>query len=328
PIKFDESGNFNTPQNWPVPVKSGFHARQLLSVEEQGAERAGVGGVGEGSRVSSNLKKDSFWMDDLVNNYKKEHMDKILGVLRDTSSISLQRMLRRKLKEELGIRVPMPIPRTRRIAYTRDWVTFAFFNNHIDPIPQKLKFDVPSPPPNVKPPTKDHACGQSSHVDKQQNETESLRVSQDLEQWIAREKINKEAIKVKVETKRDSPTVLINKRKRIAIPPKYAHRRPTKATGVAVYKEKEKKLFQFLDTIGRKNDTIYIISLNQDHILLPSMVKNSLLPTKMSLVFPTAPPNDTFANNPDYQTLIQIDCDVTATDYIQVKRDLLPNNHN
>uniref|UniRef100_H2YS81 BZIP domain-containing protein n=1 Tax=Ciona savignyi TaxID=51511 RepID=H2YS81_CIOSA len=163
PIKFDESGNFNTPQNWPVPVKSGFHARQLLSVEEQGAERAGVGGVGEGSRVSSNLKKDSFWMDDLVNNYKKEHMDKILGVLRDTSSISLQRMLRRKLKEELGIRVPMPIPRTRRIAYTPQLSQErkALGNSPVE----KLKFDVPSPPPNVKPPTKDHACGQSSHVD-------------------------------------------------------------------------------------------------------------------------------------------------------------------
>ncbi|XP_078494080.1 uncharacterized protein LOC778962 [Ciona intestinalis] len=333
PIKFtpEDAGNFNVVKNWPAPVESGFHGRQLLSVEEQGGKsERGVGGVGAGSetQVSSTLKKDSFWMDDLVNNYKKEHLDKILEVLRDTSSISLQRMLRRKLKEELGIRVPMPIPRTRRISYTPT-------NTHeqrppdMNNINKKLRFHAPKPHPSIKPaPTsvKTNLCESLNRNEKQQNETESIRVSKDLDQWIAREKHNKESTHLKNYVNKKPPDRTNKRSRRIAVSPQ--QRRPTKATGIALYKDKENSFNKFLDLLNRRNDTIYVISLNQDHILLPSTVKNSSLPTKMSLVFPTAPPNETYSNNEVYQTLIQIDCEVTATDYLQVKRELLPNNHN
>ena len=73
-------GSNNTRQSWQEPVETGYHGRQLLAVVDQDGEgeKKDSAQINE-SRNAEFTKLQSrqdFWIDDMVKNYKKEHISK------------------------------------------------------------------------------------------------------------------------------------------------------------------------------------------------------------------------------------------------------------
>ncbi|CAD7079466.1 unnamed protein product [Hermetia illucens] len=78
------------------------------------------------------------------------------------------------------------------------------------------------------------------------------------------------------------------------------------------------KLFE---EIGRRNDTFYVLSFNNDHLLLSAANHNKTARPKMSFVLPA---DDSFQN--DKVTLMQIDCEVLNTSIIELKKEFIPQH--
>ncbi|KAB7495820.1 Cyclic AMP-dependent transcription factor ATF-6 alpha [Armadillidium nasatum] len=72
-------------------------------------------------------------------------------------------------------------------------------------------------------------------------------------------------------------------------------------------------LRSLLQSIERRNDTYYVVSLTAEHILLPASAHNTSMRPKMSLLVPTPKK----WNHPNEIGLMQIDCDVTKTRVIR-----------
>nr|CAB3263365.1 uncharacterized protein LOC778962 [Phallusia mammillata] len=337
--------------NWQGSIDTSFRARQLLSHNDQGAasSKQALDENRESKAIEGTTNypltdmQHAYWVDDLVKDCKRNHFGRIQAVLQDTSSIPLQRLLRRKLKEELGIRVPLNLPRIRRIAYAGS-ATYEKGLSAISPDdsmvlePQDAVLtqeqSLPPTPISVKTRSSNEALPSSSceHLGKNidlPNETDSARVSDDLARWVQRHKVESKqpATPPKHQHQRQTPDNMKSKRghtKQRSRPP------VSDQTAVAIYNKRDDKLKKLLEAIDRRNDTIYMISFSQDHILLPAMTRNSSRQTRMSLVLPTVAPNESYANDGEYQTMIQINCDVTATEYFKIRRDALPgemSNH-
>ncbi|CAG2059292.1 unnamed protein product [Timema podura] len=80
----------------------------------------------------------------------------------------------------------------------------------------------------------------------------------------------------------------------------------------------------FFDAIHRRDDTFYVVSFSGDHLLLPALAHNKTLRPKMSFVLPELPFNESMATSPEHITMMQIDCEVTNTQVLQVKEMNIP----
>ncbi|XP_076822382.1 uncharacterized protein LOC143468835 [Clavelina lepadiformis] len=322
---------------WFTSDESGYHARQLLSLKEQKQEFEKEKLNIDHSEIDFKLfenaikKKHAFWLDDMVADYVKKHFGRVFDVLQGTQSVSLHRILLRKLKE-LGIHVRVPSSRTKRISYTPS--TRYVRSVIVDALPPedledfvKMEKDVriPQASPVVKENVlPDSPCENPGKRAEQPNQTDTLRISGDLARWIEhyeiaqRKDISSALTKVspKMKRKRKSEKTMGSRRAQAK-----------SATSVVLYEKRDLKLRKLLQAIDRKNDTVYMISFSKDHILLPAMMLNASGHTKLSLVLPTAPPNDTYLSSDKHQAMIQINCEVYSTNFLQVKQELLAESH-
>ncbi|XP_020912333.1 cyclic AMP-dependent transcription factor ATF-6 alpha [Exaiptasia diaphana] len=83
----------------------------------------------------------------------------------------------------------------------------------------------------------------------------------------------------------------------------------------------------FSEAINRQDDTMYIVSFRQDHLVFPATKSNVTQRPKVSLMM-MAPSNDTTVNvtkGEESISMIQIDCQVMDTKHINIKKSSLPS---
>uniref|UniRef100_A0AAG5DTD2 BZIP domain-containing protein n=1 Tax=Anopheles atroparvus TaxID=41427 RepID=A0AAG5DTD2_ANOAO len=87
------------------------------------------------------------------------------------------------------------------------------------------------------------------------------------------------------------------------------------------------KYAEFFEEIGRRDDTFYLVSFSEEHLLLPALAYNKTNRPRMSLMLPTvAGPRGTMANGTEKITLMQIDCEVMNTSVIQIREKMIPGD--
>ncbi|KFB42990.1 AGAP008832-PA-like protein [Anopheles sinensis] len=90
------------------------------------------------------------------------------------------------------------------------------------------------------------------------------------------------------------------------------------------------KYAEFFEEIGRRDDTFYLVSFSEEHLLLPALAYNKTNRPRMSLMLPTvaAPggPMGNGTNRSDKITLMQIDCEVMNTSVIQIREKMIPGD--
>lgn len=83
------------------------------------------------------------------------------------------------------------------------------------------------------------------------------------------------------------------------------------------------KYAELFQQIHRQDDTFYVVSFSDNHLLLPALAHNKTFRPKMSLMLPAL--NGSYSK-PGYVTLMQIDCEVYNTSFIQIKENSIPDN--
>uniref|UniRef100_A0A182T877 Uncharacterized protein n=1 Tax=Anopheles maculatus TaxID=74869 RepID=A0A182T877_9DIPT len=90
------------------------------------------------------------------------------------------------------------------------------------------------------------------------------------------------------------------------------------------------KYAEFFEEIGRRDDTFYLVSFSEEHLLLPALAYNKTNRPRMSLMLPTVTtpgsPVSNGTNRSDKITLMQIDCEVMNTSVIQIREKTIPGD--
>lgn len=163
------------------------------------------------------------------------------------------------------------------------------------------------------------------------NQTESVRLAQELHRWIGKPYNNNTNIsKAKAKSNRvknalDKPAFSsvykMNRRN---------HRKYVQEISngeIQVYAPSPEQLYtEFFEAINRQDDTFYVVSFSADHLLLPALHHNKTRRPKMSLIMPSLLPNDSASSQSALIPLMQIDCEVLDTRLIHVKYGVIPQN--
>ncbi|XP_035776598.1 cyclic AMP-dependent transcription factor ATF-6 alpha-like [Anopheles albimanus] len=86
------------------------------------------------------------------------------------------------------------------------------------------------------------------------------------------------------------------------------------------------KYAEFFEEIGRRDDTFYLVSFSEEHLLLPALAYNKTNRPRMSLMLPTVAGGGPMGNGTDTITLMQIDCEVMNTSVIQIREKAIPGD--
>ncbi|XP_025050165.1 cyclic AMP-dependent transcription factor ATF-6 alpha [Alligator sinensis] len=91
-----------------------------------------------------------------------------------------------------------------------------------------------------------------------------------------------------------------------------------------VYYASPRSYQDFLEAIDRREDTFYVVSFRRDHLLLPATTHNKTRRPKMSIVLPAINIKENVINGPDYEVMMQIDCEVMDTRILHIKSSSIP----
>ncbi|XP_066157177.1 cyclic AMP-dependent transcription factor ATF-6 alpha [Euwallacea fornicatus] len=157
------------------------------------------------------------------------------------------------------------------------------------------------------------------------NQTESARVLLELERWIGKP----DSPKLTPVPEKPSNQKVKWRRKKLRLDSSLAQLRKRELygpendvrNGIQVFNPKPDQLYsEFYQAINRRDDTFYVVSFSEQHMLLPALYHNNTRRPKMSLLIPSVYPNDTTS----YIPLMQIDCEVLDTKLVNVKYGSIP----
>lgn len=158
------------------------------------------------------------------------------------------------------------------------------------------------------------------------NQTESLRLNQELRGWVHRHEVER--------TKsRRTPSTL--KGKTVQKPDRkdgtqlvtmqYTETSLKNSVNeLQIYYSSPRSYQEFLEAIRRRGDTFYVVSFRRDHLLLPATNRNKTSRPKMSIILPSTNVNDNVINEQEYEVMMQIDCEVMDTRILHVKSTTIP----
>lgn len=165
------------------------------------------------------------------------------------------------------------------------------------------------------------------------NQTESVRLAQELHRWIGKPYNNSTTtIKTKVKAKSnrlrnalDTPAFSSIYKMGRRNNRKYVQE--ISSGELQVYSPSPEQLYsEFFEAINRQDDTFYVVSFSADHLLLPALHHNKTRRPKMSLIMPSMLPNDSASSQAALVPLMQIDCEVLDTRLIHVKYGVIPHH--
>ncbi|XP_015108546.1 cyclic AMP-dependent transcription factor ATF-6 alpha isoform X2 [Diachasma alloeum] len=167
------------------------------------------------------------------------------------------------------------------------------------------------------------------------NQTESLRLDYELRRWIggSSNKQNYRKDVARQDSRVNSPLgeMLLPKMKRrekiadeVKIVPQ---RKETELAinAVEIFSPTMKDHPPIFDTLRRREDTFYVVWFSGENLLLPASRQNKTVRPRMSLVFP-APVNKSLTSPSEHITMMQIDCEVTDTQLVQVTESVIPKH--
>ncbi|XP_030746092.1 cyclic AMP-dependent transcription factor ATF-6 beta [Sitophilus oryzae] len=163
------------------------------------------------------------------------------------------------------------------------------------------------------------------------NQSESARLLLELERWIGKPEITPE--------KKSPATVLTTrkpktKRKKIRVDSSLVQVLENKKYGpeneskneIQVFTPKPEQLYsEFFEAINRQEDTFYVVSFSEQHLLVPALYHNKTRRPKMTLLMPSVLPNGTSTQT--FVPLMQIDCEVLDTKLVNVKYGAIPRQY-
>ncbi|CAH1173744.1 unnamed protein product [Phaedon cochleariae] len=159
------------------------------------------------------------------------------------------------------------------------------------------------------------------------NQTESARLVLELERWIGKPadspiKSNPDRnVSKQVKPKRLRSTFQKRSRNRNE---RLVDNNPKNE--IQVFQMRPEQIYsEFFEAIHRRDDTFYVVSFTDQHMLLPALYHNKTRRPKMSLIMPSMLSNDT-ASKTSMIPLMQIDCEVLDTKLIQVRQASVPQN--
>ncbi|GFG40893.1 hypothetical protein Cfor_01456 [Coptotermes formosanus] len=166
------------------------------------------------------------------------------------------------------------------------------------------------------------------------NQTESIRLDSELRRWIG--------VDLESENLTQQPESEVKSLGELLLPfpatkppfhklrPKrkqqVSRKQPAVSSEVEVYgvRPQQYNYAAFFEAIHRRDDTFYVVSFTGDHLLVPAVAHNKTVRPKMSLVLPALPFNESMTAPPNYITMMQIDCEVTNTQLLHVKKGDIP----
>ncbi|XP_063966048.1 cyclic AMP-dependent transcription factor ATF-6 beta-like isoform X1 [Lytechinus pictus] len=155
----------------------------------------------------------------------------------------------------------------------------------------------------------------------QMNVTDTIRLTDVLQFWAKKQSVEQKKSKKEEEIQK-------KKKKKKRRQPQHGRFR----SGPALHVESDERALQLydnffqrtydnlLEALNRRDDTFYVVSFRNDHLLLPATAHNNTHRPKMSLVMPTVTANESMWNTPkDHISMMQIDCEVIDTKVVHVK---------
>ncbi|KAG9471235.1 hypothetical protein GDO78_015413 [Eleutherodactylus coqui] len=158
------------------------------------------------------------------------------------------------------------------------------------------------------------------------NQTESLRLNQELRGWVHRHEVertksrrtpitHKARAVQKSDGKADTQLVTMQYTESSLKNP---------VNELQIYYSSPRSYQSFLEAIRRRGDTFYIVSFRRDHLLLPATNRNKTSRPKMSIILPSTNVNDNVINEQEHEVMMQIDCEVMDTQILHVKSATIP----
>ncbi|RMX39219.1 hypothetical protein pdam_00016189 [Pocillopora damicornis] len=175
------------------------------------------------------------------------------------------------------------------------------------------------------------------------NKTEVNRINEALEGWVKRYE-NQQILKQKKQKRQQTKMQSVIKElalrlasnctseaKRKISRHKFSRKHNTASTHEVQLFQRANKFKTFEEEINKKSDTLYIVSFRGDHLVFPATEYNTTQRPKMSFMI-MAPPNRTEwqhnnARKTDLVTMMQIDCQVMDTKFINIKKSSIPMPH-
>ncbi|CAH3138334.1 unnamed protein product [Pocillopora meandrina] len=175
------------------------------------------------------------------------------------------------------------------------------------------------------------------------NKTEVNRINEALEGWVKRYE-NQQILKQKKQKRQQTKMQSVIKElalrlasnctseaKRKISRHKFSRKHNTASTHEVQLFQRANKFKTFEEEINKKSDTLYIVSFRGDHLVFPATEYNATQRPKMSFMI-MAPPNRTEwqhnnARKTDLVTMMQIDCQVMDTKFINIKKSSIPMPH-
>ncbi|XP_028137637.1 cyclic AMP-dependent transcription factor ATF-6 beta [Diabrotica virgifera virgifera] len=171
------------------------------------------------------------------------------------------------------------------------------------------------------------------------NQTESARLVLELERWIGKPAdlstkvtldlnasvpINSTGNTKKARPKRKKKYRLDSSLTSYKRYKHYRHDDDSPKNEIQVFSVRPEQLYSdFFEAINRQDDTFYVVSFTDQHMLLPALHHNKTRRPKMSLIMPSMLPNKTRSQS-SLIPLMQIDCEVLDTRWIHVKHGVIP----
>lgn len=172
------------------------------------------------------------------------------------------------------------------------------------------------------------------------NQTETARLVLELERWIGKPAdVSMKQNFEKNSTQQGRPSRVKPRKKKYRLDSpllssvykreKYRGRQEIKLDGkneIQVFTPTPEQLYsEFFEAINRQDDTFYVVSFTDQHLLLPALHHNKTRRPKMSLIMPSVLANGTVSQT-SLVTLMQIDCEVLDTRLINIKHGAIPQH--
>lgn len=158
------------------------------------------------------------------------------------------------------------------------------------------------------------------------NQTESLRLNQELRGWVHRHEVERtksrrtlsthKARAVQKSDVKDGTQLVTMQYTETSL--------KNSVNELQIYYSSPRSYQEFLEAIRRRGDTFYVVSFRRDHLLLPATNRNKTSRPKMSIILPSTNVNDNVINEQEYEVMMQIDCEVMDTRILHVKSATIP----
>lgn len=165
------------------------------------------------------------------------------------------------------------------------------------------------------------------------NQTESARLVLELERWIGTPSVDVTKNSTTTNGRLTKYNYIRRKKLRIDSPilPYKVKKRPqlanTNNNELQIFAPTPEQLYsEFFEAINRRDDTFYVVSFSDHHMLLPALHHNKTRRPKMSLIMPSVLPNGTFdaKSQTNKVKLMQIDCEVLDTRLFDINYGSIP----